>query len=507
MIPNGTLYALFSEHANAQKDRPVIMAPGLPDATYGALLTCVDACRAALHTNGIGRNSRLGLLITDRAMNAVAHLVAVSTCVSVPLNSTMAPAELLATIEDMRIDGILIGGELPQPILDAVEQSGVTIVALSSIGAAGLFEISSGNSLDTADTSLPETDDVAVLLYTSGTTSKPKIVPQKQSNRFATISKDRGSITVGPTDRSLNLLPLNHTQGLNAEFLTPLLNGGSVAVVEFDPGTLQKAVEFYRPTWFTLVPSMHMTVLARLGNAEGVFKDSTLRYARSSSAKLAITLRERLERAYGIPVVESYGATEISGAANTGLTADENRSGSVGRPLHSGVKVTNDEGVEVAVDERGEICVTGPTVITGYENNPQANVESFRDGYYRTGDEGYFDEDGFLYVTGRLRDVISRGGEKFSLSEIDEAILKLDGIAEGSAFSISHQNLGHEVHAAVVLVEGSDLTPAKVRAALASHLSWGKIPKRILVLPDLPKNSTGKILRDELADLLVSETR
>ena len=143
-------------------------------------------------------------------------------------------------------------------------------------------------------------------------------------------------------------------------------------------------------------------------------------------------------------------------------------------------------------------------MITGYENNPEANAESFRDGSFRTGDEGYFDDDGFLYVTGRIREIVSRGGEKFSLAEVDEAINRLDGLVEGAAFAAPHPQLGHEIYAAVVPTPGSDVTPANLRAALASHLSWAKVPKRVFLVSELPKNSIGKVLRERLVQELIS---
>lgn len=506
MIPDGTLYARFLERGKTLDEVPAVLKPGSPDTTFGELKECIDLGRTALHSNGIGRRSRLGLLINDRAMKAVGHLLAVSTCTSVPLDSMMTPTELSATIKAMRIDGMLMAGEHPEALSDAARQSGVPIITAKPIGSAGILGIATGSSSAITDTSPPEPDDVAVLLYTSGTTSAPKIVPQKQSNRYAAVTRNRGETGIDSSDRCLNLMPLHHTQGLNAEFLTPILNGASVVLAEFNPGSLVKLVERYRPTMFNLVPTMHMSVLTQINDEQGVFVGSSLRYIRSSSAKLVTSLREKLEKAYGIPIVESYGATECSNIANTGVTGTARRPGSVGLPVHPGVTIQDPDGNSLSPGSHGEICVSGPTVISGYEDDPDATAEAFHNGQYRTGDEGYFDDDGFLYVTGRMREVVNRGGEKFSLTEIDEELLRIDGIVEGAAFMQAHENLGHEIFAAVVPTADSKLTGASVRAALASRLSWAKVPKRVLLLKELPKNSTGKVVRDDLVLILEEQS-
>ena len=503
MIPPDTIYGRFHKSAQSQTDNPAILTPGKSTVTFGELLDFVDSTRNVLHGFGIGRGSRLGFLMGDRAQAAVAHLLATSTCTSVPLNPSMTADELRAAMLDMRIDAILVADTITGDLRESAEASRAIVVeARSTNDKSGSFELTGRASEATVDTSYPQHDDVAILLQTSGTTAKPKIAPQKQSNRIASFLRDRRSLDISSDDRCMNMMPMFHTQGLNAEFLFPIMKGASVVFVDFDPARLGGWVEHYRPTWFNLVPSMHQAVLAKLGEKQGVFAGSSLRFARSSSAKLPASLRSRLEQAYGIPLVESYGATECSNMATAGMPGEEFRPGSVGRPLHDGVVVADDDGNVLPPNEKGEICVTGPSVISGYENNPEATAESFRGDQYRTGDQGYIDEDGFLYVTGRIRDVVNRGGEKFSLAEVDDAILRLKGVAEGAAFSVPHEKLGHEIYAAVVLSPGVDATPNSLRSALSSHLSWGKMPKRMHIVLELPITSTGKVLRDELAQQL-----
>lgn len=505
MIPNGTIYARFRQQAMSLPDQPAMLVPGKLTTTFGELLDSVDTCRSQLHDLAVGRGSRLGILMAERVQTAAAHLVATSTCISVPLNPNMTPDELSVMIQDMGIEAMLVADDIQSGLVECAEASGATIIrAHDNQGKAGLFNMEGHSIGRAADTSYPSDGDVAILLLTSGTTAKPKIVPQTQLNRTSAVSLHSATLEIGPQDRCLNMLPMHHTAGLTGEFLSPILSGASVAFVDFEPRNLVGTVERYRPTWFNLVPSMHQSVLRTLGDGVGVFTNSSLRFARSSSAKLAPDLRNILGHAYGVPIVESYGTTETAYVASTGLATSETPFGSVGRPLHDGVMVANEQYNPMPVNERGEICVTGPTVITGYENNPEANAEFFHEGWYRTGDEGYFDADGFLYVTGRTREIVSRGGEKFSLAEIDEAILRLDGVAEAAAFSAPHPKLGHEIYAAVVPSPGSNETPASLRGALASHLSWAKVPKRIFTVTELPKNSIGKVVRERLVVDLIS---
>jgi acyl-CoA synthetase (AMP-forming)/AMP-acid ligase II len=420
------------------------------------------------------------------------------------MNPAMTTTELISLVQELRIDGILVGEGLTDNLRMAAEQSGASLIPVTSTGKTGLFEVPTGNAPQPGNSDMPGPGDVAILLRTSGTTSAPKIVPQTNSNRYATLTRVRKDMSIDSSDRCLNLMPLHHTQGVNAEFLAPLTNGASVAFELFDAGNIVNQVAKHRPTWFNLVPSMHQAVLSALGDAEAVLAGYDLRFSRSSSAKLDPSLRKRLERAYGVPIIESYGSSETSNIASTGLSASDTREGSVGKPDFHDIKITDLAGNELPAGEQGEICVSGPSVISGYENNPTANAEQFRGNWYRTGDEGYFDNDGFLYITGRTHEIVNRGGEKFSISEIDNVLLSTPGVETGAAFTAPHEKLGHEIYAAVVASPESQVSPASIRSELANHLSWSRVPKQIFVVTEIPVNSIGKVMRDVLAESLVS---
>lgn len=498
-----TVYEVFRNRALSRPDQPAVLAPGKTTATYSELLQFVDVMQKSLHRGGLTRTSRVGILLPERVRTAAAHLAIVSTCVSAPLNPDMTPEELVTTVNDLHLNALLIDDSTPDRLRRRAESLGVQIlIADDRSNIAGIFKITTELDPGDVDTAPPTFEDIAVLMQTSGTTSKQKTVPRRHSNQVAQLIGFSKALGMTPSDRCMNLMPVYHTTGIGSEFLAPILTGASVVFIDLNPATLESMVERYRPTWFNLVPSMHRDVLARLEGRTGVFKNSSLRFTRSSSAKMPLTLRAQIEKIYGLPLVESYGSTETGSITFAGVSPGDYKAGSVGRPAHDGVQILDAEGDVVAANARGEVCVIGPTVMTGYEDNPIANADAFRNGFYRTGDEAYIDGDGFLFITGRLRETVNRGGEKISLAEIDDAILKVEGVAQGASFSVPHPRLGQEVYAAVVPVVGRQLLAGEVRVDLASRLSWAKVPKRVFVVTELPTNSIGKIVRTDLANLV-----
>jgi acyl-CoA synthetase (AMP-forming)/AMP-acid ligase II len=403
----------------------------------------------------------------------------------------------------MQLDALLTAESIFGPGVSNALTKELKVLTISEVGGTpSLFQLNGRPAIHAVDTDEPGPDDIATLLYTSGTTSRPKKVPQKQKNRVAHLDLFGRTLEIEPGQRCLNMMPMHHTTGLAAEFLCPLIFGASVAFADFNPATFELIVTELEPTWFNLVPSMHQMVQRALGGRTRVFRESGLRFARSSSARMPVELRRQLESSYGVPLVDFYGATESGSMAFSGLSGTDHRTGSVGKATHDQVIVTDLDGQPLPPGTPGEICVGGPTVIEGYEHNDEANAKAFRDGWYRTGDEGYFDEDGFLFITGRLSEVVNRGGEKFSLSEIDEALLGCENVVTGAAFTAQHPTLGSEIYAAVVLEPGANTTPAAIRSYLATHLSWAKVPKVIFLVDELPYNSTGKVQKDRLIELI-----
>jgi acyl-CoA synthetase (AMP-forming)/AMP-acid ligase II len=299
-------------------------------------------------------------------------------------------------------------------------------------------------------------------------------------------------------------MPLFHIHGLVAALLAPLSAGGEVCCT---PGF--NALKFFswmsevRPTWYTAVPTMHQAVLTRASKNAEVVAANRLRFVRSSSSALPTTVIAELERTFGVPVIEAYGMTEASHQmASNPLPPAPRKPGTVGRAAGPEVRVIDEKGSTQPPGERGEIVIRGPNVMGGYENNPTANAEAFIDGWFRTGDQGTMDGDGYLTITGRLKEIINRGGEKISPREVDEIIMEHPAVHQCVTFALPHEMLGEEVAAAVVLREGATADEKELRQFAAVRLADFKVPKKILILKEIPVGATGKLQRIGLAQKL-----
>ena len=264
----------------------------------------------------------------------------------------------------------------------------------------------------------------------------------------------------------------------------------------FDAFAIHRWIDELKPTYYSAVPTMHQMVLARAREK----RPTTLRFVRSSSASLPTPVLERLGELFGVPVIEGYGMTEASHQMTSNpLPPRHVKPSSVGVATGIEVVILDDENNELARGQRGEVAIRGNTIVAGYENNPTANATAFTNGWFRTGDEGMFDEEGYLFLTGRLKEQINRGGEKISPLEIDAVLLRHPAIAEAVAFAIPHDKLGEEVGAAVVLATGKEATESELRSFVGEHLASFKVPRRILIVDEVPKGATGKVQRIGLA--------
>jgi len=351
-------------------------------------------------------------------------------------------------------------------------------------------------------------DDIALLLHTSGTTSRPKLVPLTQANLTASARHIAESLGLTQDDRCLNVMPLFHVHGLEAALLATIASGGSVVCCPgFNAPRFFDWVTEFAPTWYTAVPTIHQSVLARAKqqNVSGTH----LRFIRSCSSALAPSLMEELEAAFRVPVIEAYGMTEAAHQMTSNpLPPGERKPGSVGVPAGPEVAIMDDGGRLLPPAAAGEIVIRGANVTRGYIGNPEANAAAYKDGWFRTGDQGYIDADGYLFLSGRLKEIINRGGEKIAPREVDETLLTHPAVSQAVAFSAPHSTLGETVAAAVVLRPGCDATEKDLREFAAEGLALFKVPEKILFLKEIPKGATGKIQRIGLAAKLgVGEIR
>jgi acyl-CoA synthetase (AMP-forming)/AMP-acid ligase II len=377
-------------------------------------------------------------------------------------------------------------------------------ILTAAMAAGGEVQLSGGAGGRTA--AAPSGEDVALVLHTSGSTGRPKRVPLKHANLAMSVGNVVGTYALGPEDVSLCVMPLFHVHGLVASTLSTLASGGTIVVPpKFNTLGFWRVVRDRQVTWFSAVPTMHQLLLAREKGGEGTDR-GRLRFIRSCSAALAPDAMKAMEQAFGVPVLEAYGMTEASHQmASNPLPPGARKPGSVGPGTGVGISIMDKEGRHLAPGEHGEIVIQGPNVIQGYENNPEANAVSFTDGWFRTGDQGFLDRDGYLTLVARIKELINRGGEKISPREIDEALKTHPAVAEAVAFGAPHKVWGEEVAAAVVLREGASATEAELQAHCKDHLADFKCPKKIHITDTIPRTATGKIQRRLVAAAYAGE--
>jgi acyl-CoA synthetase (AMP-forming)/AMP-acid ligase II len=298
------------------------------------------------------------------------------------------------------------------------------------------------------------------VLHTSGTTSRPKQVPLTNANLCHSACNIRRALELTANDRCLNVMPLFHIHGLAAAVLASLASGASIVCTPgfYAPRFFEWVAEF-QPTWYTAVPTMHQAILARAG---GETRPSSLRFIRSCSAALPPQVMAELERFFSVPVIESYGMTEAAHQmASNPLPPEKRKPGSVGRAAGPEVAIMDDAGRLATAGETGEIVIRGPNVMAGYAGNPAANESAFRGGWFRTGDQGRLDEEGYLYISGRTKEIINRGGEKISPREIDEALLEHPAVKESAVVASPDETRGEIVKAFVILAPGRTPSPGR----------------------------------------------
>ena len=490
-------------------DAVAISTPGGVPLTYRALRTLAADTVAALNAKGIGRGDRVAIVLDNGPEMAAAFMCVAAGATAAPLNPAYRADEFEFYLSDLNARILIIERDKTSPVVDVANKLGVPIVRLAATPeeGAGSFALVFPDAFGTAraSSSGPATsEDIALVLHTSGTTSRPKIVPLAQSNVCASARNIRTTLALTPADRGLNIMPLFHIHGLIAGTLAPLSAGSEVCYTTgFNALKFFQWVSEVRPTWYTAVPTMHQVILSRAGKNKDVIEANPLRFIRSSSSSLPPQVIKELEEVFGAPVIESYGMTEAAHQMSSNpLPPGTRKPGTVGVAAGPEVAVIDADGYPVAPGDIGEIAIRGENVTSGYENNPKANGEAFVRGWFRTGDQGVMDAEGYLTITGRLKEIINRGGEKISPREVDEVLLDHPAVQQCVTFAVPHDKLGEEVAAAVVLREGAQAGEKDLREFLAIRLADFKIPRKILILSEIPKGATGKIQRIGLAQKL-----
>ena len=479
--------------------------------TYGNLRSQVKAVAEQLAAAGVGRGDRVATSLTNGLPVIVSFLAAASAGTAAPLNPAYKEDEFKFYLEDTAAKVVLLPPDGADEARRAAVERGVPILTID-MDANGTVTLSDRSATASAGRPLgrqpiapPSTDDVALVLHTSGSTGRPKRVPLKHANLSISAQNVARSYDLTPGDVSLCVMPLFHVHGLVASTLATLASGGTVVVpAKFSPLSFWRTARDHGVTWYSAVPTLHQLLLARAGDPSDPSRrpagTGKLRFIRSCSASLPPAVMHALEAAFGAPVLEAYGMTEAAHQmASNPLPPSERRPGSVGRGTDVKISIMDQAGHHLAIGEAGEVVIQGPNVITGYENNPEANASSFVDGWFRTGDQGVLDQHGYLTLVARIKELINRGGEKISPREIDEVLLTHPAIAEAVCFGVPHGTWGEEVEAAVVLREGETASAADVLAFCRERLADFKRPKQIHITQAIPRTATGKIQRGAVA--------
>lgn len=483
---------LSSANQNAQA---VVVPQGGPTLTYGEFNDEVERVAGLLAARGVQRGRAVSIILPN-GLDFMTLFMAVARvgAIAAPLNSAYRVDEFTFYMEDAGSQlAILPPGE--HEGRDAAKALGIPVLEARLAGARTVLEADGVELTASRDAAPPKPDDVALFLHTSGTTSRPKGVPLTHGNLVASLRNISGTYELSPQDVAMVVMPLFHVHGLIGVALSTFYAGGSIVIPpRFSASAFWTVQAETGATWYSAVPTIHQVLLLRAD--EDNAPHESFRFIRSCSAALAPSVFHNLEKRFGAPVLEAYGMTEASHQmASSPLPPRDRRPGTVGMP--TGVEVAimdmDGKGQILSAGSVGEVVIKGPNVMHGYNNNPEANKEAFVNGWFRTGDQGVMDESRYLALTGRIKELINRAGEKISPLEVDAVLLQHDCVSEAVCFAVPDEKYGEVVHAAVVLKKDTDAE--SIRQFCSQHLAGFKVPDVVYIADSLPRTATGKIQR------------
>ncbi|GGI29716.1 non-ribosomal peptide synthetase [Bradyrhizobium guangdongense] len=499
-----TIGGLLAFHARTIPAAPALLAPGRPPLSYGALGARLEHLVGTLRGLGIAPSHRIAVALPRGADSALALIAVATACACVPVNPDLTMDELQRYFSEMKPAALVTRADTNSPSRDIARTLDIPLIDFvpgpeTDLGECGFF----GPTIGPASTGgAASAEDDAFILLTSGTAARPKMVPLTHRNVCLSAQNAGRVLSLTPHDRLLNVLPLFHAHGLISGLLTALAAGSSVIVTGgFDAPSFFGWMRDLQPTWYTAVPTIHRALLTAAEASPERVRSSSLRVIRSASSSLAPAILNGLEAAFGVPVLETYGMTEAASqiAANP---FELRKVGSVGRAAGPEIAIMDETGRTLAPGERGEIVLRGPNMSRGYHNDEAATQAAFRDGWFRTGDLGYLDADGYLFIVGRIKDIINRGGQKVSPLEVEEVLLAHPAVLEAGVFPIPHAKLGENVAALVVLRPDSEVSSDRLRQFARKRLAAYKVPSLIRSVAALPKGASGKVKRNALAELI-----
>jgi acyl-CoA synthetase (AMP-forming)/AMP-acid ligase II/thioesterase domain-containing protein/acyl carrier protein len=501
-----SIWRRFDSLARSAGQVAAIVAPGREPLSFADVAARLLTIRDALAEYGIGRGDRVASALPRGPETAVCFLGVASCATYAPLNPDYSEAEFRAYLTKLRPKAIILPHGSSGAARCSAEALGIAVIDLAAEIAkpAGSFSLLS-RATGRASSIRPEwngAEDFALVLLTSGTTSEQKLVPLRQRHLLTYAHAGAKLYRLGPNDRCLHVTPMFHGHGLLGSLLGALTNGsGVICSPHFDIPSFFEQIEHQRPTWYSAGASVHHAILNRVGEYRDVARKANLRFIRSGSGRLDPKVMAGLQNRFGAPMIEGYSMSECGIVASNPLPPGVRKPGTVGKVQFNEVAIIDDQGNVLAPGRDGEIVVRGPGVFDGYFDNPAANAAAFIDGWFRTGDLGRSDEDGYLTLVGRIKNVINRGGEKIGTSEVEAALTRHPAVEQACVFAIPHPSLGEEVAAAVVLSSKAVVTERDIQAHARGILTGFKVPRRVFFLPSFPTSATNKIRRDQVAQI------
>ncbi|MGJ5816511.1 AMP-binding protein [Paludibaculum fermentans] len=466
-----------------------LLSPGLDSVSRAEFSARMEMIRRALAATGVSRGDVVAVVLPDGIDLILAVAGIISAAICAPLNPASSRAEFEFTLGELRPRALVV---------DRRDCAAVAVAAVMGIRVIEYPELLR-ECPNAPEGVRPVSGDVALVVFTSATTDRAKGVPLTHGNLDAMTASTHRALGLREDDRFLSMMPLFHLQGLIST-LAQLMAGGSVVFLGgFEPGRFGSCMKTYLPTWYTAGPTLHGAILAA-----GPVERGALRFVRSIGARMAPRLMSDLEDALGVPVLEGYGLTETGLVTSNGDGPGQCKPGSVGRCCGPEVAVLDAHGVNLGALHDGEIAVRGPSVISGYREDEAATTRSFDHGWFLTGDVGHLDEDGFLWITGRIKEMINRGGEKVLPGEVEDVLMAHPAVKKAAVFGRPHPTLGEDVAAAVILHSGAVISEWDLRNHAAGQLTAHKVPRRIFFVDTIPVGATGKVRRADLAREMAS---
>ena len=499
-----TIYLMLKAMAARASQASAIITPGHNPLTYELLLQQVEKVAQSLNEIGVARNDRVALLLPNGPEMATAFLGVAACCTCAPLNPGFRSSEFDSFFSELHPKALIVQSGIDSAARAVAQRHLIPVIELSSAGErqSGIFSLNIKPQTCASQVRFAEAHDVALILHTSGTTSRAKMVPLAHANLLASARNIAITLELTPEDRCLNIMPLSHVHGLVGALLSSMIAGSSIVCTPgLDPEKFFTYLESYRPTWYTAVPAMHQAILARAETNRDIISRCRLRFIRSSSAPLPPETMQKLEKVFAVPLIEAYGMTEASHQiASNPLPPGIRKPRSVGLSTGTEIGVMDEKGDLLPHESIGEVAIRGAAITSGYINEPDAHGNRFKHGWFMTGDRGYLDADHYLFLTGRLDETINRGGEKISPREIDEVLREHPAVAEAMAFPVPHRTLGQDIAAAVVLRQKAFATVAEIQRFAVARLADFKMPRQIFIVDSIPRTFAGKIQRNQLAE-------